>query len=74
MTPRERWYRVSSHPPKWPDRVCKEFVGGFDTVSLLDQEPYQYLYHPRTMDGVQGAKFLAEIKERLEKNRTHSGS
>jgi hypothetical protein len=40
MTPRERWYRVSSHPPKWPDRVCKEFVGGLDTVSLLDQEPY----------------------------------
>ena len=40
MTPRERWYRVSSHPPKWPDRVCKEFIGGFDTVSLLDQEPY----------------------------------
>jgi uroporphyrinogen-III decarboxylase len=40
MTPRERWYRVSSHPPKWPDRVCKEFVGGLDTVSPLDQEPY----------------------------------
>jgi len=40
MTPRERWYRVSSHPPKWPDRVCKEFIGGFGTISPLDQEPY----------------------------------
>ena len=40
MTPRERWYRVSSHPPKWPDRVCKEFIGGIDTVAPLDQEPY----------------------------------
>ena len=40
MTPRERWYRVSSHPPKWPDRVCKEFIGGSETVSVLDQEPY----------------------------------
>jgi len=40
MTPRERWYRVSSHPAKWPDRVCKEFVGGFGTSSILDQKPY----------------------------------
>ena len=40
MTARERWYRVSSHPPKWPDRVCKEFISGRDTVSPLDQEPY----------------------------------
>lgn len=40
MTPRERWYRVSSHPPKWPDRVCKEFVGGVGSTAPLDQEPY----------------------------------
>jgi uroporphyrinogen decarboxylase len=40
MTPRERWYRVSSHPPKWPDRVCKEFIGGSGTIAPLDQEPY----------------------------------
>jgi len=40
MTPRERWYAVSSHPPKWPDRICKEFVGGFGSTSPLDQEPY----------------------------------
>jgi len=39
MTPRERWYGVSSHPAKWPDRVCKEFVGGFGTSSILDQKP-----------------------------------
>jgi uroporphyrinogen decarboxylase len=40
MTPRERWYRVSSHPPKWPDTICKEFIGGHSTSAPLDQEPY----------------------------------
>lgn len=40
MTPRQRWYRVSSHPPKWPDRVCKEFLGGVGSTAPLDQEPY----------------------------------
>jgi hypothetical protein len=40
MTPRERWYRVSSHPPKWPDKICKEFIGGYGTTAPLDQEPY----------------------------------
>jgi hypothetical protein len=40
MTPRERWYRVSSHPPKWPDRACKEFIRGSGTIAPLDQEPY----------------------------------
>ena len=40
MTPRERWYKVSSHPPQWPDRVCKEFIGGTGSTSPLDQEPY----------------------------------
>jgi uroporphyrinogen-III decarboxylase len=40
MTPRERWYRVSSHPPKWPDRVCKEFIGGGGGTAPLDQAPH----------------------------------
>ena len=40
MSPRERFYRVTSHPPKWPDRICNEFIGGSGAVSILDEEPY----------------------------------
>lgn len=39
MTPRERFYRVASHPPKWPDKICNEFVG-FRSAGILDEEPY----------------------------------
>ena len=39
MTPRERFYCVTEHPPKWPDRVCNEFPG-FRSASILDEEPY----------------------------------
>jgi uroporphyrinogen-III decarboxylase len=39
MTPRERFCRVTSHPPKWPDKICNEFVG-FRTACILDEEPY----------------------------------
>jgi len=39
MTPRERFYMVTSHPPKWPDRICNEFIG-WGSAGPLDEEPY----------------------------------
>lgn len=40
MTPRERFLRASER--KQTDRVCNEFVGGMQTVSIVDQKPYGY--------------------------------
>jgi len=40
MTPRERFLRAAER--KWADRVCNEFIGGMQTVSIVDQEPYGY--------------------------------
>lgn len=42
MTPRERFYLVTSHPPKWADRVCIEFPGASITTNIVDQPPYGY--------------------------------
>lgn len=40
MTPRERFLRAAEQ--KWTDKVCNEFVGGMQTVSIVDQKPYGY--------------------------------
>jgi uroporphyrinogen decarboxylase len=40
MTPRERFLRAAER--KWVDRVCNEFIGGSQTVTIVDQQPYGY--------------------------------
>lgn len=40
MTPRERFLKAAER--KWTDKVCNEFVGGMQTVSIVDQKPYGY--------------------------------
>jgi len=40
LTPRERFLKAAER--KWTDRVCNEFLGGMQTVSIVDQPPYGY--------------------------------